>query len=80
MTSADPHDLQCVDVTLADPSEVAEVNSSNCQNATNFAFNMLFTSSSQQSAASPSLASPPTVVTLLTTLVLISVAAGTTWF
>jgi len=45
----------CVDITFADPSEVAEVNSSNCFNSTapgqNIGFNLVFTSKSLQSAA-----------------------------
>lgn len=34
--------MQCVDITFADPSEVAEVNKSNCLNSSNLAFNRIY--------------------------------------
>ncbi|WPH04940.1 Hypothetical protein R9X50_00783700 [Acrodontium crateriforme] len=59
----------CVDLTLADPSEVAEVNSSNCYNSSDIGFNLVFTSQSLTAGAS-SMASPTTSLVILTALVL----------
>lgn len=49
-------ELQCVDITFAEPQQVAEVNSSNCFNSSNISFQMVFTTTSL-SAAAPSLPS-----------------------
>lgn len=59
--------FQCVDLTLADPSEVAEVNRSNCYNSSDIGFNLVFTSQSLTSGSS-ALASPAYSVVLLTAL------------
>ncbi|OCK85257.1 hypothetical protein K432DRAFT_439446 [Lepidopterella palustris CBS 459.81] len=49
----------CVDITFADPSEVAQVNSSNCYNSSGpndkIGFNLVFTSTSLSSEAYPSI-------------------------
>ncbi|KAI9803230.1 MAG: hypothetical protein M1825_002021 [Sarcosagium campestre] len=41
----------CVDITFADPSEVAEVNSSNCFNSSTIGFNTVFATTSTSDAS-----------------------------
>lgn len=49
--SADiPIYLQCVDITFADPSEVAEVNTSNCFNSSSFSMNHIYATNDTSSA------------------------------
>ncbi|KAL8696005.1 MAG: hypothetical protein Q9201_007868 [Fulgogasparrea decipioides] len=43
----------CVDITFADPKDVAEVNETNCLNSTQIGFDLVFTTDSLTSAASP---------------------------
>lgn len=71
--------LQCVDVTLADPSEVEPVTPDNCKNDTWIGFNQIFTASNLTSAGTLSLPTPPAMVTLIPTVVLVSIVAGTFW-
>ena len=42
--------LQCVDITFADPTDVPEVNSSNCFNSSDIGFNLVFTTTSLSGA------------------------------
>ena len=37
---------QCVDITFADPKDVAEINKTNCQNTSDIGFTTLFTAAS----------------------------------
>ncbi|KAI4142474.1 MAG: hypothetical protein L6R39_004925 [Caloplaca ligustica] len=46
---------QCVDITFADPKDVAEVNETNCVNSTNISFELVFSTDSLTSAAEPTL-------------------------
>jgi len=43
----------CVDITFADPKDVAEVNETNCFNSSDIGFNLVFTTSSLSSDALP---------------------------
>jgi len=63
--------FSCVDITFAEPEDVAEVNSSNCFNTSTISFATVFASSDE--SGSSSLMAPP-IVTLLTTLALTSLA------
>ncbi|MCJ1448488.1 MAG: hypothetical protein MMC23_009005 [Stictis urceolatum] len=45
--------FSCVDITFADPKDVAEVNKSNCQNSTDIQFVNVFTTTSLTNDASP---------------------------
>ncbi|KAI9664293.1 MAG: hypothetical protein M1829_005848 [Trizodia sp. TS-e1964] len=64
----------CVDITFADPSEVAEVNKTNCFNSSVIGFNQVFSSLSL--SAAPSLLSS---VSALATLLPLMLALGLDW-
>ncbi|KAI9726234.1 MAG: hypothetical protein M1834_009089 [Cirrosporium novae-zelandiae] len=49
----------CVDITFADPDDVAEVNSTNCFNSTDIGFELIYATERITSAAPPGLNSPP---------------------
>ncbi|KAL9611987.1 MAG: hypothetical protein Q9167_003387 [Letrouitia subvulpina] len=48
----------CVDITFADPKDVAEVNETNCANTTNIGFELVFTTDSLSSSAESALLRP----------------------
>lgn len=52
MICADRSFSQCVDLTLAEPEDVAEVTPQNCYNSSDLGFNLVFTTESLRSAAS----------------------------
>jgi hypothetical protein len=51
-----------VDITFAEPEEVAEVNRDNCKNSSQISYEEVFTSSSLQSAGLEVI-TPPTLLT-----------------
>ncbi|KAH0550994.1 hypothetical protein GP486_007643 [Trichoglossum hirsutum] len=62
--------FNCVDITFADPKDVAEVNSSNCFNSSNLGFSQVFTTSSL-SAAPSSLSSSINMFSVLLPTILV---------
>jgi hypothetical protein len=48
---------QCVDITFADPKDVAEVNASNCFNSSDISFNNVFSMAQKSSSAVKRIAS-----------------------
>jgi len=48
----------CVDITFADPKDVAEVNETNCFNSSDISFNLVFTSAALTSDALPAVLGP----------------------
>jgi len=65
--------FNCVDITFADPADVAEVNESNCFNTSSLSFANVFAINDQSSSSS---LVTPSVITSLTLLVL----TGFTWW
>lgn len=57
---------QCADVTLADPKDVPEVNSSNCFNSSDISFELVFSSASLTSDALSTFALPSALVVFTT--------------
>lgn len=53
---------QCVDLTLAEPEDVAEVTRQNCYNSSDLGFNLVFTTESLTSGAAPSALSSPSTL------------------
>lgn len=47
---ADFRHLQCVDITFADPRDVAEVNETNCVNTTNIGFDLVYSTTDESAA------------------------------
>ena len=63
-------EIQCVDITFADPKDVAQVNKSNCMNSTDIGFNLVYSTTSLGGASAISrpsslLVSIPLVAVLL---------------
>jgi hypothetical protein len=69
--------LQCADVTLADPSDVPEVNASNCFNSSDLSFQLIYATGNLTSGALPTaLVSSPMSFTLP---VLVAIFAFVLW-
>lgn len=49
--AADTVGIQCVDITFADPKDVAEVTPENCANTTNIALNYVYATAGETSDA-----------------------------
>ncbi|KAL4988460.1 hypothetical protein BDW68DRAFT_159133 [Aspergillus falconensis] len=62
----------CVDITFAEPEEVAEVNSTNCFNSSHISFETLFTTSSLENAALEAVAAPSPLTSVIATFLTIA--------
>lgn len=63
--------LQCVDVTLADPADVAPVTADNCVNTSNIGINYLYTTSALTSGSFPT-SRPSMIMTFWTLMIAIT--------
>lgn len=66
----------CVDITFAEPEDVAEVNESNCFNSTDISFELVFTTTSLTSGADLTFSCPSTWKALSTLALAILAVTG----
>lgn len=62
----------CVDITFAEPEDVAEVNETNCFNSSQISYNLIFTTNTVDTSGAPSMSSPLVGLTLLSLTTLLA--------